>query len=41
MENIKYINQDLAIALSQPAIADLQQAAEAGFKSVLNLRYLR
>ncbi|PMB26521.1 beta-lactamase hydrolase domain-containing protein [Fischerella thermalis] len=38
MENIKYINQELAIALSQPSVAELQQAAEAGFKSVLNLR---
>jgi hypothetical protein len=29
MENIKYINKDLAIAVSQPSVADLQQAAAA------------
>jgi uncharacterized protein (TIGR01244 family) len=38
MENIKYINQDLAVFIGQPSVADLQQSAEAGFKSVLNLR---
>ncbi|MDP5015738.1 phosphatase [Anabaena sp. UHCC 0187] len=38
MENIKYINKDLAVLLGQPSMADLEQAAKSGFKSVLNLR---
>jgi uncharacterized protein (TIGR01244 family) len=38
MENIKYHNQDLAVLIGQPSVAELQQAAKAGFKSVLNLR---
>jgi uncharacterized protein (TIGR01244 family) len=38
MQNIKYINQDLAIATAQPAPEQLQQVAKTGFKSVVNLR---
>jgi uncharacterized protein (TIGR01244 family) len=38
MQNIKYINKDLAIPTAQPAPEQLQQVAEAGFKSVINLR---
>lgn len=35
---MKYINQDLAILVNQPSVAEFPQVSEAGFKSVLNLR---
>ncbi|WP_414569460.1 beta-lactamase hydrolase domain-containing protein [Nostoc sp. CCY 9925] len=38
MENIKYINQDLAIFIGQPSAEEFQKLPEAGFKSVINLR---
>nr|WP_035991498.1 protein tyrosine phosphatase family protein [Leptolyngbya sp. KIOST-1] len=38
MENIKYLSDDIAIATNQPESTSFEQAAQAGFKSVLNLR---
>ncbi|WP_421654360.1 beta-lactamase hydrolase domain-containing protein [Leptothermofonsia sp. ETS-13] len=38
MNDIKSINDDIAIAMGQPTPDDLQQAAQEGYKSVLNLR---
>jgi uncharacterized protein (TIGR01244 family) len=38
MENIKKINENIAIATEQLSEKQLQQAAQEGYKSVLNLR---
>jgi uncharacterized protein (TIGR01244 family) len=38
MNNVKQINNDIAVAMGQPTSDDLQQAAQEGYKSVLNLR---
>ena len=38
MENTKQIDDDLSVAMGQPTVEQLQQAAKEGFKSVLNLR---
>ncbi|PSB14115.1 phosphatase [filamentous cyanobacterium CCP2] len=38
MNDIKSINDDIAVAMGQPTPDDLQQAAQEGYKSVLNLR---
>ncbi len=38
MENFKYINDELAVMLDQPAPEQLRQAAGEGFKSLINLR---
>lgn len=38
MENVKKINQEIAVATCQLNPEQLQQAAEEGYKSVLNLR---
>lgn len=38
MHNVKQINDDISVAMGQPTPADLQQAAQEGYKSVLNLR---
>ncbi|WP_232432233.1 hypothetical protein [Chamaesiphon minutus] len=39
MENTKPIDDELSVAMGQPTIEQLQQAATEGFKSVLNLRW--
>lgn len=38
MENIQKINEDISIATNQPSFEQFEQAKQAGFKSVLNLR---
>ncbi len=38
MKHVKPINDQLAVADNQPDAAELQQAADVGFQSVLNLR---
>lgn len=38
MEHVKPINDQLAVADNQPDATELQQAAQAGFQSVMNLR---
>lgn len=38
MKHVKPINDQLAVADNQPDAAELQQAAAAGFQSVMNLR---
>lgn len=38
MHNIKQVNNDIAVATQQVTPEQLQQAAQQGFKSVLNLR---
>ncbi len=38
MENTKQIDDELSVAMGQPTVEQLQQAATEGFKSVLNLR---
>lgn len=38
MENVKKINEDLAVAMDQVTPEQLQQASQEGFQSVLNLR---
>jgi uncharacterized protein (TIGR01244 family) len=38
MENAKQIDDELSVAMGQPTVEQLQQAAKEGFKSVLNLR---
>jgi uncharacterized protein (TIGR01244 family) len=41
MNYVKRINNDIAVAMGQPTSDDLQQAAQEGYKSVLNLRSLQ
>lgn len=38
MDNVKYLSDYIAIATNQPESTSFQQAAQAEFKSVLNLR---
>lgn len=38
MENVKRINDQLAVTMGQVTLEQLQQAAQEGFKSVLNLQ---
>ena len=38
MENVKKINNNLAVATEQLSAEQLQQAAKEGYKSILNLR---
>ena len=38
MENVKKINQNLAVATEQLTTQQLQQAANEGYRSILNLR---
>lgn len=38
MNHVRSINDDIAVVMGQPTLDDLQQAAQEGYKSVLNLR---
>lgn len=38
MNNLKQINDEISVAMTQVTPEELQQAAQEGFKSVLNLR---
>jgi len=38
MQNVKKINDEIAVATNQLTPEDLQQAAQAGYRTVLNLR---
>jgi protein tyrosine phosphatase (PTP) superfamily phosphohydrolase (DUF442 family) len=37
MENTKQIDDELSVAMGQPTVEQLQQAANQGFKSVTSL----
>jgi uncharacterized protein (TIGR01244 family) len=41
MNNVKQINDSISVAMGQPTPQDLRQAAQEGYKSVLNLRSLQ
>lgn len=38
MENIKKVSDELAVAMGQVTLEQMQQASQEGFKSILNLR---